>query len=48
MKKQDKSMKAIEKNAFYQDEGDVLIGKNVMDEYSITFDSRNSSLTINP
>ncbi len=27
--------------AFYQDEGDVLIGRNVMDEYSITFDGRN-------
>ena len=34
--------------AFYQDEGDVLVGRNVMDEYSITFDGRNSSLTINP
>ena len=34
--------------AFYQDEGDVLIGRNVMDEYSITFDGRNSSLIINP
>ena len=34
--------------AFYQDEGDVLIGRNVMDEYSITFDGRKSSLTINP
>jgi predicted aspartyl protease len=34
--------------AFYQDEGDVLIGRNVMDEYSITFDGRNSILTINP
>ncbi|MBU4077622.1 MAG: hypothetical protein KKD46_06540 [Euryarchaeota archaeon] len=32
--------------AFYQDEGDVLIGRNVMDEYSITFDGRNSNLTI--
>jgi hypothetical protein len=34
--------------AFYQDEGDVLIGRNVMDEYSITFDGRNSNLTITP
>ncbi|NJD51261.1 MAG: hypothetical protein FIB07_00140 [Candidatus Methanoperedens sp.] len=34
--------------AFYQDERDVLIGRNVMDEYSITFDGRNSSLIINP
>ena len=34
--------------AFYQDEGDVLVGRNVMDEYSITFDGRNSSLTFNP
>lgn len=34
--------------AFYQDEGDVLIGRNVIDEYSITFDGRNSRLTINP
>ncbi|PWB53986.1 MAG: hypothetical protein C3F06_05430 [Candidatus Methanoperedenaceae archaeon] len=33
---------------FYQDEGDVLIGRNVIDEYSITFDGRNSILTINP
>jgi predicted aspartyl protease len=33
--------------AFYQDEGDVLIGRNVLDKYSITFDGRNSSLTIN-
>jgi hypothetical protein len=34
--------------AFYQDEGDVLIGRNVIDEYSITFDGRNSRLIINP
>jgi hypothetical protein len=34
--------------AFYQDEGDVLVGRNVMDEYSIIFDGRNSSLTIYP
>ncbi|HLB70978.1 MAG TPA: hypothetical protein VJJ51_08030 [Candidatus Methanoperedens sp.] len=34
--------------AFYQDEGDVLVGRNVMDDYSITFDGRNSRLTINP
>jgi hypothetical protein len=34
--------------AFYQDEGDVLIGRNVLDEYSITFDGRNSNLTITP
>jgi hypothetical protein len=34
--------------AFYQDEGDVLVGRNVIDDYSITFDGRNSRLTINP
>lgn len=34
--------------AFYQDEGDVLIGRNVIDEYSITFDGKNLRLTINP
>jgi hypothetical protein len=34
--------------AFYQDEGDVLIGRNVIDEYSIKFDGRNSRLIINP
>lgn len=34
--------------AFYQDEGDVLIGRNVLDKYTITYDGRNSSLTINP
>ena len=34
--------------AFYQDEGDVLIGRNIIDQYSITFDGRNSSLIINP
>lgn len=34
--------------AFYQDQGDVLVGRNVMDEYSITFDGRNSSLIFNP
>ncbi|GFO95839.1 hypothetical protein ig2599ANME_0020 [groundwater metagenome] len=32
--------------AFYQDEGDVLIGRNVIYEYSITFDGRNSRLTV--
>ena len=32
--------------AFYQDEGDVLIGRNVIDEYSITFDGRNSRLIV--
>ncbi len=32
--------------AFYQDEEDVLVGRNVIDEYSITFDGRNSRLTI--
>jgi len=34
--------------AFYKDEGDVLKGRNVLDKYSITFDGRNSSLTIYP
>jgi len=34
--------------AFYQDEGDVLIGRNVIDEYSITFDGKNLRLIINP
>ena len=29
--------------AFYQDIGDVLIGRNVIDKYSVTFDGRNSS-----
>lgn len=33
--------------AFYQEEGDVLIGRNVIDRYSVTFDGRNSSLIIN-
>lgn len=32
--------------AFYQKEGDVLIGRNVLDKYSITFDGRNSRLTV--
>ena len=32
--------------AFYQDEGDVLIGRNIIDKYSITFDGRNSKLLI--
>lgn len=32
--------------AFYQDIGDVLIGRNVIDKYSVTFDGRNSSLII--
>ena len=32
--------------AFYQDTGDVLIGRNVIDKYSVTFDGRNSSLII--
>lgn len=32
--------------AFYQDNGDVLIGRNVIDKYSVTFDGRNSSLII--
>ena len=31
---------------FYQDEGDVLIGRNIIDKYSITFDGRNSKLLI--
>jgi hypothetical protein len=32
--------------AFYQDDGDVLIGRNVIDKYSVTFDGRNSILII--
>lgn len=32
--------------AFYQDIGDVLIGRNVIDKYSVTFDGRNSCLII--
>ncbi|WP_440955021.1 aspartyl protease family protein [Methanosarcina sp. Mfa9] len=32
--------------AFYQDEGDVLIGRNILDKYSITFDGRNSKLSV--
>ncbi len=32
--------------AFHQDEGNVLIGRNVIDEYSITFDGRNAKLTV--
>jgi len=32
--------------AFYQDDGDVLIGRNILDKYSITFDGRNSKLHI--
>ena len=32
--------------AFYRDTGDVLIGRNVIDKYSVTFDGRNSSLII--
>ncbi len=31
---------------FYQDEGDILIGRNIIDKYSITFDGRNSKLLI--
>ncbi len=33
--------------AFYQDDGDVLIGRNIIDKYSLTFDGRNLSLIIN-
>lgn len=32
--------------AFYQDEGDILIGRNILDKYSVTFDGRTSSLII--
>ncbi|MCD4845367.1 MAG: hypothetical protein K8R25_12870 [Methanosarcinales archaeon] len=32
--------------AFYQDDGDVLIGRNIIDKYSVTFDGRNSILII--
>jgi predicted aspartyl protease len=32
--------------AFYQDDGDILIGRNILDKYSITFDGRNSKLLI--
>jgi predicted aspartyl protease len=31
---------------FYQDNGDVLIGRNIIDKYSVTFDGRNSKLLI--
>lgn len=30
--------------AFYQDEGDILIGRNILDKYSVTFDGRTSIL----
>lgn len=33
--------------AFYQEDGDVLIGRNIIDKYSLTFDGRNLSLIIN-
>ena len=32
--------------AFYEDEGDVLIGRNIIDNYSVTFNGQNSSLII--
>lgn len=32
--------------AFYQDDGDVLIGRNILDKYSVTFDGINSKLSI--
>ena len=32
--------------AFYQDDGDILIGRNILDKYSITFDGKNSKLLI--
>ncbi|HII92303.1 MAG TPA: hypothetical protein HA262_09095 [Methanosarcina sp.] len=33
--------------AFYNDTaGDILIGRNILDEYSVTFDGRNSKLHI--
>ena len=32
--------------AFYQDDGDILIGRNILDKYFITFDGRNSKLSI--
>lgn len=32
--------------AFYQDDGDVLIGRNIIDKYSVTFGGRNSKLLI--
>ena len=32
--------------AFYQDDGDILIGRNILDKYSITFNGRNSKLLI--
>jgi hypothetical protein len=32
--------------AFYQEKGDVLIGQDVLDKYSVTFDGRNSRLTV--
>ena len=45
------NLEFLEKNhkniiAFYQDNGDVLIGRNIIDKYSITFDGRNSKLLI--
>lgn len=33
--------------AFYQEDGDILIGRNIIDKYSLTFDGRNLSLIIN-
>jgi len=33
--------------AFYQEDGDVLIGRNIIDKYSLTFDGRNLSLITN-
>ena len=33
--------------AFYQENGDILIGRNIIDKYSLTFDGRNLSLIIN-
>ena len=33
--------------AFYQKDGDILIGRNIIDKYSLTFDGRNLSLIIN-
>lgn len=32
--------------AFYEDDGDVLIGRNIIDNYSVTFNGQNSSLII--
>lgn len=32
--------------AFYEGNGDVLIGRNVLDKYAVTFDGRNLKLSV--